>query len=108
MLVNVAGVSKGLTGFTAQKCLEQCGIVVDRMALPYDDRPEATSGIRLGTPIVTRNGMGQAEMERIAEMADEVLKAARAVSDSEYSINEKIASGIKNEAMTLAWKFPVR
>lgn len=108
MLVNVAGVSKGLTGFTAQKCLEQCGIVVDRMALAYDEMPEATSGIRLGTPIVTRNGMGTAEMERIAELMEKILREVQPLSDSQYSINETIAAGIKNEVITLAGEFPVR
>ncbi|MFH1371292.1 MAG: serine hydroxymethyltransferase [Planctomycetota bacterium] len=107
MLVNVSCLSKGLTGMSAQKCLEDCGIVVDRMLLPYDDKPGVTSGIRIGTPIVTKNGMGAAEMDRIAEMADAVLKKVRPISESKYTIDDPFAADIKNEATILARKFRV-
>lgn len=106
MLVNVADISEHLTGFVAQKCLEDCGIVVDRMLLPYDDRPGVTSGIRLGTPIVTRNGMGAAEMDQIASMMDTVLKKVRPVGQSQYAIDNSLAADIKSEAAVLARKFP--
>jgi glycine hydroxymethyltransferase len=107
MLVNVSGLSKGLTGFAAQKCLEDCGIVVDRMLLPYDDRLGVTSGLRLGTPIVTKNGMGIAEMDRIAEILDDVLRNVRPTGETRYSISEKLAEDIKNKTLALAHKFKV-
>ncbi|GAI81561.1 unnamed protein product, partial [marine sediment metagenome] len=59
VLISTENSREALTGAIAQRCLEDCGIVVDAMKLPYDKRPAlSTSGIRLGTPIVTKNGMG--------------------------------------------------
>ena len=46
MLVNVADKSQDLTGLVAQQCLKQCGIVVDKILLPYDNNPNGVSGIR--------------------------------------------------------------
>jgi glycine hydroxymethyltransferase len=107
MLVNVTGISKGLTGFTAQKCLEQCGIVVDRMLLPYDDKPGVTSGLRLGTPIVTKNGMGVIEMARISERIDEILRKVRPTGESTYTIDEEFSARAKKEAAELAKRFAI-
>jgi len=124
MLVNVAGISEGLTGFTAQKCLEDCGIVVDKIPLPYadstpdndirgqassqqDNKPDATTGIRLGTPIVTRNGMGFAEMDRIVGMIDAVLKKIQPVGECQYAIDESFATDTKKQVTALARRFPV-
>ena len=71
ILINVGNFRENLTGATAQKCLEDCGIVANKITLPYDKKPaELTSGIRLGTPIVTRNGMGSEEMSGISVMID--------------------------------------
>jgi glycine hydroxymethyltransferase len=107
MIVNVAEASKGLTGIIAQRCLEQCGIVIDRMPLPYYDKPGQISGVRLGTPIVTKNGMGAEEMDRIAGMLDEVLKKIRVLDEHRYTIDESTSTSIQNAARELARKFPI-
>ena len=53
-LVNVANFREGMTGVIAQKCLEDCDIIVNMNRLPYDTKSMAVaSGVRLGTPIVT-------------------------------------------------------
>jgi glycine hydroxymethyltransferase len=107
MLVNVSDISEQLTGFVAQRCLEDCGIVVDRMLLPYDDKPGVTSGIRLGTPIVTKNGMGVAEMDQIAEMVDDVLQGVETNSRMECRINERLKGEVGNTVVELCWRFPM-
>jgi glycine hydroxymethyltransferase len=57
---------KGLTGLDAERCLDRAGITVNKNSIPFDTRgPVVTSGIRVGTPIVTTRGMGTAEMEEI-------------------------------------------
>jgi glycine hydroxymethyltransferase len=108
MLVNVSAGSQRLTGFVAQRCLEECGIVVDRMRLPYDDKPNITSGIRLGTPIVTKNGMGVAEMDRICNLFDSILREVQMKGDIDYSIPEAFREQIAAQAKDLACRFPIR
>jgi len=105
MLVNVADKSQNLTGLAAQQCLEQCGIVVDKMLLPYDDNPNGPSGIRLGTPIITKNGMGAAEIDLISELVDTVLSNLKS---SGQTIDQSVANRVKEQARELANEFPLR
>jgi len=108
-LVNVANFREGMTGVIAQKCLEDCGIIVNMNRLPYDTKSMAVaSGVRLGTPIVTKNGMGAAEMHRISELIDAVLKGVRVVTNSEYRIDESLSSEIRNKVRQLSGRFPMR
>jgi len=72
MLIDLT--NKGVTGLQAEQILGQSGIVVNRNAIPFDERPpKITSGMRLGTPGVTARGMGAAEMKRIAGFIDRVI-----------------------------------
>jgi glycine hydroxymethyltransferase len=101
-LVNVVNSREGLTGVIAQKVLEECGIVVDMVGLPYDKRSAGIgSGIRLGTPIVTRMGMREDEMEKIAGMIDSVLKEAVILSESEDRINEAFRDRMREQVRDL-------
>ncbi|MBN1393346.1 MAG: serine hydroxymethyltransferase [Sedimentisphaerales bacterium] len=109
VLVNAERTRKGLTGATSQRCLEECGIIVDRIRLPYDTKPAAiTSGIRLGTPIVTRNGMESEQMRSIAEMIDAVLKHTETVSENEYRIDDAFRNQMRTKTAELCEKFPMR
>ncbi len=66
---------QGLTGLDAEQSLDRAGITLNKNAIPYETRsPFVTSGIRIGTPIVTTRGMGAAEMEVIAEAIARVLE----------------------------------
>jgi glycine hydroxymethyltransferase len=106
ILANVANLREGLTGVIAQKCLEQCGIVVDKISLPYDKNgPEVTSGVRLGTPIVTKSGMGRKEMEDISVLIDAVLRKVEIISDGEYKIDESFRAEIADKVQQLCGRF---
>ena len=108
LLVNVANFREGLTGATARHCLEECGIIVDRVGLPYEKQVATVgNGLRLGTPIVTRSGMGAKEMGKIADMIDTVLKEVKPVSDSEYKINESFREQMREKVKELCVRFPV-
>jgi glycine hydroxymethyltransferase len=106
VLVNVSNSQKGLTGFVAQKCLEQCGIVVDKILLPYDKRDaDVTSGIRLGTAIVTKSGMGGKEMDTISALINAVLKDVKIISDTEYGMDKSFSNKIRAEVEDLCDRF---
>ncbi len=109
VLINTENFREALTGAIAQRCLEDCSIVVDAMKLPYDKKPAlSTSGIRLGTPIVTKNGMGSAEMDSISTLIDAVLKPVRVTASGEYEINESLRNEIRDKVRQLCSKFPMR
>ena len=72
MLVDVF--SRGLTGKAAEAALGKAGITVNKNAIPFDlNPPMVASGIRVGTPAVTTRGMGEREMDRIAELITRAL-----------------------------------
>jgi len=107
-LINVAHVRPGLTGSITQKCLEDCGIIVNQNWLPYDTQsPRITSGMRLGTPIVTRNGMGPAEMEATAQLVDSVLTHVEIRSESDYRVDDAFRDETSEQVRDLCSRFPM-
>ncbi|MGX2957331.1 serine hydroxymethyltransferase [Ursidibacter arcticus] len=67
-------VSKGLTGKAADAALGQANITVNKNAVPNDpQKPFITSGIRVGTPSVTRRGFKEAEVVELAGWMCDVL-----------------------------------
>ena len=109
ILVNISNLRTGLTGLIAQKSLEDCGIIINMNRLPYDQKSvKITSGIRLGTPIVTRSGMGTKEMDRTSVLIDAVLKSVNIISGSEYELKKSFRDNIKDKVRELCSRFPVR
>ncbi|MGX2951315.1 serine hydroxymethyltransferase [Ursidibacter sp. B-7004-1] len=67
-------VSKGLTGKAADAALGQANITVNKNAVPNDpQKPFITSGIRVGTPSVTRRGFKETEVVELAGWMCDVL-----------------------------------
>jgi glycine hydroxymethyltransferase len=109
ILVDVGSFRDRLTGPVAQKALEECGIIVDTIRLPYDKKePTVGNGIRLGTPIVTQNGMGAAEMDSISKLMDTVLREVEIRSGSEYNIKESFVKQTTGQVKDLCSRFPIR
>ncbi|HLG05767.1 MAG TPA: serine hydroxymethyltransferase [Gemmatimonadales bacterium] len=89
---------KGLTGKVAEDLLVRAGLTVNKNTVPDDPQSAfVTSGIRLGTPAVTTRGMGRDEMDRIAELFDQVL-ARR---------DEATIERVRGEVEDLAAGFPL-
>lgn len=64
----------GLTGRHAETAMRQAMLTVNRNAIPFDPNgPWYTSGVRMGTPAMTTLGMGEKEMEEIADITFDVL-----------------------------------
>jgi glycine hydroxymethyltransferase len=65
---------KALSGREAEDRLGQAGITVNKNAVPNDPRgPMVTSGIRIGTPLITSRGMGASEMQVVADCIGDIL-----------------------------------
>jgi glycine hydroxymethyltransferase len=60
-------------GKEASKLLEDSGIVTNMNTIPGDEDPLNPSGLRLGTPELTRIGMKEKEMEEIAIFFERAL-----------------------------------
>jgi glycine hydroxymethyltransferase len=97
MLVDLRGTE--ITGRVAQEALDRAGVTVNRNAVPYDPQPPfVTSGIRVGTPAVTTRGMGEAEMERIADF---IARGLAHVGD------QRALAAIGEEVRELCARFPI-
>ena len=70
-------VAKEGGGESVAKRLADAGLIANKNLLPGDTSPKHPSGVRLGTPEVTRVGMAEAEMDRIAELFDDLLHKGR-------------------------------
>ena len=98
-LILVDVFSKGLTGKVAEAALGKAGITVNKNAIPFDQNPPmVASGIRVGTPAVTTRGMGEREMETIAELIVRVLKTPE---------DEGALAMVRTEVEGLCRKFPL-
>lgn len=65
---------KNITGKLAEERLEKCGIVVNKNAIPFDEKPPTlTSGIRIGTPSITTRGMKEKDAIEVADIIVNVL-----------------------------------
>lgn len=88
----------GVTGRDAEERCEAAGIAVNKNAIPYDPEPPMiASGIRVGTPAVTSQGMTEAEMKEVAALL------ARAVRDNRGAATAEIRRSVGE----LAGRFPV-
>lgn len=72
MLLDLRNV--GLTGKYAEKVLDEVHITVNKNAIPFDpESPFVTSGIRLGTPVLTARGMKEEQMKIVGEAIHDCL-----------------------------------
>lgn len=93
MLVDLT--NKNITGKEAEALLDKVGITVNKNAIPYDtQKPNITSGIRIGTPAMTTRGMKEEEMKTIAKLIDMTLSG----KDEEQ---------IAKEVLELTSRFPL-
>jgi glycine hydroxymethyltransferase len=75
MVVDLTPFDADLTGKEAQSVLDEAGITLNKNTIPNDPRsPFVTSGVRIGTPSVTTQGMKEAEMNEIAALIAEALR----------------------------------
>jgi glycine hydroxymethyltransferase len=79
----------GVTGKDAEERTGRAGIVLNKNAIPNDPQPPSiASGIRVGTPSVTTQGMQEGDMKEVASLI------ARAVRDEDGSAIEEVRRGV--------------
>lgn len=95
-------VSHGLTGKAADAALGKANITVNKNAVPNDpQKPFVTSGIRVGTPSVTRRGFKEAEVTELAHWMCDVL-------DSMGKENEAdVIASTKEKVLAICKRLPV-
>jgi len=97
MLVDLTNFN--ITGKEAEEALDKAGITVNKNTIPFDTKPPTvTSGIRIGTPSVTTRGMGEDEMEKIAEIIERVIKNIS---------NDSVIKDMQKKVQELCKKFPI-
>jgi glycine hydroxymethyltransferase len=97
MLVDLRSFDEGLSGKKARLALDRAGISLNENTVPDDPRPPyITSGLRIGTPAVTTQGMGATEMATIAELIHRVLVGRD--DDAELA-------AVRDEVLALCSKF---
>ena len=90
--------STGVNGKVADERCGAAGIVMNKNSIPYDpEKPGITSGIRVGSPATTTQGMGVEEMKQIASLISRAIKTD----------DEKTHSVIKSEVHALTARFPI-
>jgi glycine hydroxymethyltransferase len=74
MLVDLRSFDADLSGKKARVALDRAGISLNENTVPDDPRPPyITSGLRIGTPATTTQGMGADEMAQVATLIHRVL-----------------------------------
>jgi glycine hydroxymethyltransferase len=88
----------GVNGKVADERCGAAGIVLNKNSIPFDpEAPSVTSGIRVGTPATTTQGMGVDQMKVIASLISRAIKTDDATAHA----------AIKSEVHALTAQFPI-
>jgi glycine hydroxymethyltransferase len=98
MVVDLRPFDAELTGKEAQTVLDQGGVTLNKNNVPDDPRsPFVTSGVRIGTPSVTTQGMMEPQMAQIAELIARILR---------HRSDASAVAAAKAEVAALCAQFP--
>ncbi|WP_367678320.1 serine hydroxymethyltransferase [Buchnera aphidicola] len=96
-LINL--INKNTTGKAIEDALSLCNIIVNKNSIPNDvHNPFTTSGIRIGTPAITRRGFQEKESKMLSEWMIEII--------NDYKNSKKILN-IKKNVLDLCKKYPI-
>jgi glycine hydroxymethyltransferase len=90
---------QGITGKVAEEALEAAGITTNKNTIPFDpESPFVTSGIRVGTSVITARGMKEDEAREIGRMSLRVLDSPE---------DAAVHAEVFNEVKALTDQFPI-
>jgi len=99
MVVDLRPFDADLTGKEAQVVLDDAGITLNKNNIPNDPRsPFVTSGMRIGTPSVTTQGMTETDMPLIASLIARTLRGRA---------DRSVIAGVRAEVTELCARYPV-
>jgi glycine hydroxymethyltransferase len=97
LLVDLRPFDAELTGKEAQAVLDRAGITLNKNTIPDEPRsPFVTSGVRIGTPAVTTQGMTEAEMTVIGQLLGRALR---------HRTDETELAAVREDVANLCSKF---
>jgi glycine hydroxymethyltransferase len=97
MLVDLRSFDPDLSGKKARLALDRAGISLNENTVPDDPRPPyISSGLRIGTPAVTTQGMRAPEMAQVASLIHQVLS---------HREDDGAVAAIRDEVLALCSKF---
>jgi glycine hydroxymethyltransferase len=92
-------INKEFSGKDADAALGRANITVNKNSVPNDPRsPFVTSGIRIGTPAVTRRGFKEAEVTQLTNWICDILDDIN---------NEAVIERVKAQVLDICSRFPV-
>jgi len=96
-------IKQGLTGKAADAALGRANITVNKNAVPNDPQsPFVTSGLRIGSPVVTTRGFEVSQCKTLAGWIADILD----VLNDEEKLEAKIAE-VKEQVIGLCADYPV-
>ena len=92
-------IDKDITGKEADAWLGKAHITVNKNSVPNDPRsPFVTSGLRIGTPAITRRGFGEGEARAVANLICDVLDSRG---------DDAVIAKVRGQVSELCGRFPV-
>lgn len=96
-------IKQGLTGKAADAALGRANITVNKNAVPNDPQsPFVTSGLRIGSPVITTRGFGEYQCSQLANWIADILDVLDEPSQLELKITE-----VKEKVLGLCAEHPV-
>ena len=88
-----------ITGKLAEKLLDKVNITVNKNTIPFDpEKPNVTSGLRIGTPAITTRGFTEHDCMKVAQL---IVKTLTCNEDS------GIIDSVRDEVAKLTAKYPI-
>ena len=99
MLIDVKS-SFGISGKIAEETLDKINITVNKNSIPFDtEKPNITSGLRVGSAAMTTRGLNDKDFVKIADIIIKALK--------NYD-NKKVLLECKKEVHVITNKYPIK
>ena len=96
---------KRVKGNVSEKALVRAGLTCNKNGIPFDpEKPQVTSGIRLGSPACTTRGFGVKEFQQVGDYIAEVLNV---LSQKGVEEDALIEGAVREKVTTLLSRFPI-